>query len=107
MSTTVLERPQEEIKEEAKTQIIIKTGNEILDTELPLMTENELEKLANYAKYLKWLRIDEHDENEEDDDDGSWADAPLTEEEEEALRQGREDFKNGIYLTLEELLEGI
>ncbi len=42
-----------------------------------------------------------------DDDDDSWADAPLTEEEEEALRQGREDFKNGNYLTLEEFMKGL
>ena len=31
-----------------------------------------------------------------------WADAPLTEEEEEGLRQGRENVKNGDYMTLEE-----
>ena len=30
-----------------------------------------------------------------------WADAPLTEEE-EGLRQGRENAKNGNYMTLEE-----
>ncbi len=38
-------------------------------------------------------------------DNDDWADAPLTEEEEEALRQGREDFKNGDYLTLDEFRE--
>ena len=31
-----------------------------------------------------------------------WADFPLTEEEEEALRQGRENAKNGDYMILEE-----
>ena len=65
----------------------VKTGNVILDLQLPFMTEKQLEKLADYAKYLRW------------------ADAPLTEEEEEALRQGREDFKNGDYLTLDEFRE--
>ena len=34
-----------------------------------------------------------------------WADAPLTEEEEEGLRQGRENVKNGDYMTLEEFRE--
>ena len=86
MSTATAERP-------------ITTGNIVLDMRLPLLTGQELEKLADYANYLMWSR------EEEDDDD--WADAPLTEEEEEALRQGREDFKNGDYLTLEEFMEGL
>ncbi|MBR0151926.1 MAG: hypothetical protein IJP89_11250 [Synergistaceae bacterium] len=36
-----------------------------------------------------------------------WADAPLTAEEEEMIRQSREDFKNGDYLTLDEFLKGL
>ena len=79
---------------------VLTTGNKVLDMELPLLTEKELEDVARFAQFLRWSREDE-------EDDGSWADAPLTEEEEEAIRQGREDFKNGIYLTLDELLEGI
>lgn len=71
------------------------TGNAKLDAMLPLLNASELEKLDDYANYLMWSRKD-------DDEDTSWADAPLTEEEEEALRQGREDYKNGDYLTLEE-----
>ena len=80
------------------TEKSITTGNIVLDMELPLLTDKQLEKLADYARYLRWTNL------EEDDD---WADAPLTEEEEEALRQGREDFKNGDYLTLEEFMEGL
>ncbi len=76
----------------------IRTGNVILDMKLPLLTGNELDELARYANYLIWSRDDENDD---------WADAPLTAEEEEALRQGREDFKNGDYLTLDEFLKGL
>ena len=76
----------------------IKTGNVILDMELPLLTADELGKVAEFAQFLRWSREDDNDD---------WADAPLTEEEEEALRQGREDFKNGNYLTLAEFLEGL
>ena len=72
------------------------TGNIILDMQLPLLTESELGKLADYAKYLRWSREDENDD---------WADAPLTPEEEEGLRQGRENAKNGDYLTLAEFRE--
>ncbi len=72
----------------------VKTGNVILDREIPLLTEKQLEKLADYAKSLRLSDM-------ADDDNDDWADAPLTEEEEEALRQGREDFKNGNYLTLD------
>ena len=79
------------------------TGSIALDKELSMLTENELERLADYAKYLVWSRIDEED----DDDDGSWADAPLTEEEEAQLEESRRDFENGEYLTLDELLEGL
>lgn len=75
----------------------VKTGNVILDMQIPLLTDDELFKLADYAKFLRWSR--------EDDDNDDWADAPLTEEEEEALRQGRENAKNGNYLTLAEFRE--
>ena len=75
----------------------VKTGNVILDMQIPLLTDEELFKLADYAKFLRWSR--------EDDDNDDWADAPLTEEEEEALRQGRENAKNGNYLTLDEFME--
>ena len=75
----------------------VKTGNVILDMQIPLLTDDELFKLADYAKFLRWSR--------EDDDNDDWADAPLTEEEEEALRQGRENAKNGNYLTLDEFME--
>ena len=74
----------------------IKTGNVILDMELPLLTADELGKVAEYAKSLRLSREDDNDD---------WADAPLTEEEEEALRQGRENAKNGNYLTLAEFRE--
>ena len=82
----------------AAAEKTITTGNVILDMELPLLTEKQLEKLADYAKYLRWS-------SREDDDDDDWADAPLTAEEEEALRQGRENAKNGNYLTLAEFRE--
>ena len=75
------------------------TGNDVLDFELSFLTEENLTKLANYAKYLVWSQ------NEEDKDDNDWADAPLTPEEEEGLRQGRENAKNGDYLTLKEFRE--
>ena len=73
----------------------VKTGNVILDMRIPLLNDEQLNKLAEYAKFLMWSQ----------DDDDDWADAPLTEEEEEALRQGREDFKNGNYLTLKQFRE--
>ena len=76
----------------------VKTGNVILDMQIPLLTEKQLEKLADYAKYLRWSDM-------ADDDNDDWADAPLTEDEEKALKQGREDFKNGNYLTLAEFRE--
>ncbi|MBQ3458462.1 MAG: hypothetical protein IJG30_05830 [Synergistaceae bacterium] len=41
-----------------------------------------------------------------DGDDG-WADAPLTPEEEEGLRRGRENARRGDYLTLKEFKEGL
>lgn len=91
MSTAVLEKESR-----------LSTGNEIIDTRLPLLTEKELARVADYIRYVMWSRIDD-----EDDDDSDWADAPLTPEEEEALRQGREDFKNGNYLTLEEFMKGL
>lgn len=73
------------------------TGNKILNAELSLLTEKELEKLADYARYLRWSRID--------DDDSDWADAPLTVEEEAQLERGRENARNGKYLTLAEFKE--
>ena len=71
------------------------TGNAALDMELPFLTLDELEKLADYARYLRWS----HEENDD------WADAPLTPEEEEGLRRGRENVRNGNYLTLAEFRE--
>ena len=88
MSTAVLEKKAE-----------VKTGNEIFDM-LPLLTEKELEDVAKFAQFLIWSR-----EDEEDDDDGSWADAPLTQEEEAQFAIGRENAKNGKYLTLAEFKE--
>lgn len=82
-----------------RTESPVKTRNVVLNMKLHSLTDKELDEILRYADYLMWLR--------EDDDDGSWADAPLTEEEEEALRQGREDFKNGNYLTLEEFMKGL
>ena len=79
------------------------TGNAALDYELPLLNAEKLEKLAEYARFLNWTDIKNYEE--EDDDDGSWADLPLTPEEEEALRRGRENAKNGKYLTLAEFKE--
>ena len=73
------------------------TGNIVLDMELPLLTADELGMVAEYAKSLRLSR----------DDDDDWADAPLTEEEEEGLRQGRENAKNGNYLTLAEFRERV
>lgn len=43
----------------------------------------------------------------DDDDDGSWADLPLTPEEEAQIAESMEDFKNGRYLTLEEFMKGL
>ena len=85
MTTAVLE-----------TERTVKTGNIVLDMEIPLLSEKQLEKLADYAKYLRWS-------SEEDDDD--WADAPLTSEEEEGLRRGRENARKGDYLTLAQFRE--
>ena len=73
----------------------LSTGNKTLDMELALLTGEQLEKVAEYVRFLRW----QEDENDD------WADAPLTEEEEEALRQGRENAKNGDYLTLAEFRE--
>ena len=91
MSTAVLEKKSE-----------VKTGNEIFDM-LPLLTEKELEDVAKFAQFLIWSR-----EDEEDDDDGSWADAPLTEDEKAQIEESERDFENGECLTLDELLaEGL
>lgn len=75
------------------------TGNKILNAELSLLTEKELEKLADYARYLRWSRIV--------DDDSDWADAPLTADEEAQIEESIRDFENGEYLTLDELVEGL
>ena len=76
----------------------VTTGNFVLDMELPLLNEDSLTKLADYAQYLRWRQI----EQDEADD---WADAPLTPEEEEGLRRGRENARKGDYLTLAEFRE--
>ena len=76
------------------------TGNTALDMELPLLTTEELSELARLAKGLRLLR-------EYDEDDDSWADAPLTPEEEAQLEESRKDFEKGEFLTLEQLLAGL
>ena len=63
------------------------------------MTDYELDELARYADYLVWSR--------KDDDDDDWADAPLTEDEKNQLKESYRDFRNGDYLTLDEFLEGL
>lgn len=83
---------------ELKTEKTVKTGNIVLDMAIPLLSDKQLEKLADYAKYLRWSSKD-------DDDDDDWADAPLTPEEEEGLRRGRENARRGNYLTLEQFRE--
>ena len=94
MSTAVLEKKSR-----------LATGNEIIDTRLPLLTEEELARVADYIQYVMWSRIDD---DEEDDDDGSWADAPLTEDEKAQIEESERDFENGECLTLDELLaEGL
>lgn len=80
------------------TEKKIITGNVVLDAELPLLNENELAKLGNYAKYLRWLR---------DEEDNSWADVPLTPDEEAQREESIRDFQNGEYLTLDEFMEGL
>ena len=77
----------------------VKTGNVILDMEIPLLSDEQLEKLADYAKYLRW--------SAENDDDDDWADAPLTPEEEAQLEESIRDFENGEYLTLDEFMKGL
>ena len=91
MSTAVLEKESR-----------LSTGNEIIDTQLPLLTEGELSRVADYIRYVMWPRIDDDDD---DDDDGSWADAPLTPEEEAQIEESKRDFENGKYLTLAEFRE--
>lgn len=54
---------------------------------------------------LNWTDIKNYEED--DDDDGSRADLPLTPEEEEALKRGRKNAKNGKYLTFEEFKKGL
>lgn len=75
----------------------VKTGNVILDMQIPLLNDEQLDKLAEYAKFLIWSQ----------DDDDDWADAPLTEEEEAQLAESIRDFENGEYLTLDEFMRGL
>ena len=75
------------------------TGNAVLDMELPLLTDDELGKVAEYAKILRLSR--------KDDDDDDWADAPLTPEEEAQVEEGRGEFARGEYLTLDEFMKGL
>ncbi|MBQ3446924.1 MAG: hypothetical protein IJG37_04690 [Synergistaceae bacterium] len=70
------------------------TGNFVLDMELPLLSKDSLAKLADYAQYLRWRQADD-----------DWADAPLTAEEEEGLKRGRENARKGDYLTLAQFRE--
>lgn len=83
----------------AVNEHIVKTGNVVLDMKIPLLTDYELDELARYADYLVWSR--------KDDDDDDWADAPLTEDEKNQLKESYRDFRNGDYLTLDEFLEGL
>ena len=83
----------------------ISTGNVALDLELSRMTEERINKLTDYARYLNWSEMDE--DYDEENDDGSWADLPLTPEEEAQFAESEEDLKNGTYLTLEELIAGL
>ena len=81
------------------------TAREELETMLPTFDEQNMNNLLKYAKFLRWSDI-EKEEDFDDDEDTSWADLPLTPEEEEMLQQSREDAKNGSLLSLEEFLEG-
>ena len=75
----------------------VKTGDVILDMQIPLLTDDELFKLADYAKFLRWSR--------EDDDNDDWADAPLTEDEIAQIEESDRDYENGNYLTLDEFMD--
>ena len=75
----------------------VKTGDVILDMQIPLLTDDELFKLADHAKFLRWSR--------EDDDNDDWADAPLTEDEIAQIEESDRDYENGNYLTLDEFME--
>ena len=44
----------------------VKTGNEILDREIPLLTEKQLAKLADYARFLIWLRDNRSNKDDTD-----------------------------------------
>ena len=87
----------------------ISTGYAELDHELAFLSETQIEKLTDFARYLNWSAIIDKDDAEydEDDDLGHWADLPLTRGEEEAMIRGRENVKNGKYLTLAEFKERI
>ena len=82
----------------ATAEKIISTGNVILDIELPLLTADELGKVAEYAKSLRLSREDDNDD---------WADAPLTEDEISQIEESDRDFANGEYLTVDELIAGL
>ncbi|MBR4195270.1 MAG: hypothetical protein IKQ95_00990 [Synergistaceae bacterium] len=82
----------------ATAEKTISTGNVILDIELPLLTADELGKVAEYAKSLRLSREDDNDD---------WADAPLTEDEISQIEESDRDFANGEYLTVDELIAGL
>ncbi len=82
----------------ATAEKTISTGNVILDIELPLLTADELGKVAEYAKSLRLSREDDNDD---------WADAPLTEDEISQIEESDRDFANGEYLTVGELIAGL
>ena len=78
----------------AAAEKTVRTGNVILDMQIPLLTDKQLEKLADYAKFLRWSR-----------EDDNWADAPLTEDEISQIEESDRDFANGDYLTVDQLME--
>lgn len=77
---------------------MIWTGNLALDAELSLLGEDELGYLGEYLRFVRGL-------GKKFDDGCSWADLPLTPEEEAQLEQWRKDFEKGEYLTLDEFRE--
>lgn len=83
--------------ETMKAERTVKTGNITLDMVIPLLSEKQLEKLADYVKYLRWSS-----KNNNDNHDDDWADAPLTPEEEAQREESIRNFENGDYLTPEE-----
>ena len=57
---------------------MVKTGNNILDAELSLMSDEELGCLGKYLRFVREISV-------KFDDGYSWADMPLTPEEELAV----------------------